>query len=60
MASRHSRWYNLLVGLPDTTSVTVEWAMSELLRIPDALATATEELDRVIGRGYRRVPARAL
>ncbi|KAG0541745.1 hypothetical protein BDA96_02G044000 [Sorghum bicolor] len=41
---------NLLVGLPDTTSVTVEWAMSELLRNPDALATATEELDRVVGR----------
>ncbi|XP_066392960.1 trimethyltridecatetraene synthase-like isoform X1 [Miscanthus floridulus] len=41
---------NLLVGLPDTTSVTIEWAMSELLRNPDALATATEELDRVIGR----------
>ncbi|CAL4916498.1 unnamed protein product [Urochloa decumbens] len=41
---------NLLVGLPDTTSVTVEWAMSELLRHPDALAKVTEELDRVIGR----------
>ena len=41
---------NLLVGLPDTTSVTVEWAMSELLRNPDALASATEELDRVVGR----------
>ncbi|OEL34393.1 Flavonoid 3'-monooxygenase [Dichanthelium oligosanthes] len=41
---------NLLVGLPDTTSVTVEWAMSELLRNPDVLAKATEELDRVIGR----------
>ncbi|CAN6282990.1 unnamed protein product [Urochloa humidicola] len=42
--------WNLLVGLPDTTSVTVEWAMSELLRHPDALAKVTEELDRVIGR----------
>ncbi|CAN6171240.1 unnamed protein product [Urochloa humidicola] len=40
---------NLLVGLPDTTSVTVEWAMSELLRNPDVLAKATEELDRVVG-----------
>ena len=36
--------------MPDTTSVTVEWAMSELLRNPDALASATEELDRVVGR----------
>jgi cytochrome P450 len=41
---------NHLVGLPDTTSVTVEWAMSELLRNPDALAKATKELDRVVGR----------
>ncbi|CAN6203284.1 unnamed protein product [Urochloa humidicola] len=41
---------NLLVGLPDTTSVTVEWAMSELLRHPDAITKATEELDRVVGR----------
>ncbi|CAL4941635.1 unnamed protein product [Urochloa decumbens] len=41
---------NLLVGLPDTTSVTVEWAMSELLRHPNELAKVTEELDRVIGR----------
>nr|CAB3452009.1 unnamed protein product [Digitaria exilis] len=45
---------NLLVGLPDTTSVTVEWAMAELLRRPDALAKVTEELDRVIG-GDRHV-----
>ncbi|KAK3126922.1 hypothetical protein QOZ80_7AG0565220 [Eleusine coracana subsp. coracana] len=33
----------------DTSSVTVEWAMSELLKAPEALAKATEELDRVIG-----------
>ncbi|KAF8732041.1 hypothetical protein HU200_015997 [Digitaria exilis] len=45
---------NLLVGLPDTSSVTVEWAMSELLRSPGTLAKVTEELDRVIG-GERHV-----
>jgi cytochrome P450 len=37
-------------GGTDTTAVTVEWAMSELLRNPDVLAKATKELDRVIGR----------
>ncbi|TKV95987.1 hypothetical protein SEVIR_9G399700v4 [Setaria viridis] len=41
---------DLIVGGTDTSSVTIEWAMSELLRNPDALAKATEELDRVIGR----------
>ncbi|KAL6657926.1 hypothetical protein ACP70R_005706 [Stipagrostis hirtigluma subsp. patula] len=34
----------------DTSAVTVEWALSELLRNPTALATATEELDRVVAR----------
>ncbi|CAL4939528.1 unnamed protein product [Urochloa decumbens] len=41
---------DLIVGGTDTSSVTIEWAMSELLRNPDALTKATEELDRVIGR----------
>jgi len=39
-----------MAGGTDTTSVTVEWAMSELLSNPEVLAKATEELDRVIGR----------
>jgi cytochrome P450 len=39
----------LITGGTDTSSVTVEWAMSELLRKPDVLAKATEELDRVVG-----------
>jgi len=30
--------------------VTIEWAMSELLRRPDAMAAATDELNRVVGR----------
>ncbi|CAO2189710.1 unnamed protein product [Urochloa humidicola] len=40
----------LITGGTDTSSVTVEWAMSELLRSPDALTKATEELDRIVGR----------
>ncbi|EAZ09257.1 hypothetical protein OsI_31530 [Oryza sativa Indica Group] len=35
----------------DTSAITVEWAISELLRKPEILAKATEELDRVVGRG---------
>jgi cytochrome P450 len=31
--------------------VTVEWALSELLKTPEVFAKATEELDRVVGRG---------
>ncbi|XP_039832207.1 trimethyltridecatetraene synthase-like [Panicum virgatum] len=43
--------HDLIDGGTDTSAVTVEWALSELLRNPDVLAKATEELDRVIGRG---------
>ncbi|XP_025796600.1 cytochrome P450 71A1-like isoform X2 [Panicum hallii] len=45
-----SRTQDLIGGGTDTSAVTVEWAMSELLRNPEVLAKATEELDRVIGR----------
>jgi cytochrome P450 len=31
--------------------MTVEWAMSEILKKPQVLAQATKELDRVVGRG---------
>ncbi|CAN6363402.1 unnamed protein product [Urochloa humidicola] len=52
---------DLISGGTDTSAVTVEWAMSELLRNPDVLAKATEELDRVIGRdrlvGERDMPS---
>ncbi|RLN17616.1 cytochrome P450 71A1-like [Panicum miliaceum] len=41
---------DLIGGGTDTSAVTVEWAMSELLRNSEVLAKATEELDRVIGR----------
>ncbi|XP_052145234.1 dimethylnonatriene synthase-like isoform X2 [Oryza glaberrima] len=40
----------LITGSTDTTSVSVEWAMSEVLRNPSVLAKATDELDRVVGR----------
>ncbi|KAJ6826964.1 flavonoid 3-monooxygenase [Iris pallida] len=41
---------DLLAGGTESSAVTVEWAISELLRSPDVIAKATEELDRVIGR----------
>lgn len=33
----------------DTSAATVEWAMSEMVKKPEILGTATEELDRVVG-----------
>ncbi|GMH09464.1 hypothetical protein Nepgr_011305 [Nepenthes gracilis] len=46
---------NLLLDLflagADTISSTLEWAMAELLRNPDKLTKAKEELEQVIGRG---------
>ncbi|GJN31514.1 hypothetical protein PR202_gb19923 [Eleusine coracana subsp. coracana] len=39
----------LIGGGTDTSAITIEWAMSELLRNPEVLVKATEELDRVIG-----------
>ncbi|CAL5439665.1 unnamed protein product [Camellia sinensis] len=39
-----------IAGGTDTSSVTVEWAISELVKQPQFLRKATEELDRVIGR----------
>ncbi|XP_022997924.1 cytochrome P450 71A1-like [Cucurbita maxima] len=41
---------DLIAGATDTSTVTVEWAMSELLKKPEILEKATDELDRVIGR----------
>jgi len=41
---------DLIAGGTESSSVTVEWALSELLRKPAIFAAATEELDRVVGR----------
>ncbi|KAI7987315.1 Trimethyltridecatetraene synthase [Camellia lanceoleosa] len=41
---------NPITGGTDTSSVTVEWAISKLVKQPQFLRKATEELDRVIAR----------
>ncbi|XP_015889029.3 trimethyltridecatetraene synthase [Ziziphus jujuba] len=41
---------DLVAGGTDTSATTVEWAMSELLKQPNLIKKANEELDRVIGR----------
>ncbi|GJM98688.1 hypothetical protein PR202_ga15718 [Eleusine coracana subsp. coracana] len=41
---------DLIAGCTESSAVTVEWAISELLKKPEVIAKATEELDRVIGR----------
>ncbi|KAJ0800894.1 putative geraniol 8-hydroxylase [Helianthus annuus] len=42
---------DMFVGGTDTTSTTVEWAMTELLRNPDVMAKSKDELKHVIGKG---------
>jgi cytochrome P450 len=42
---------DLIAGGTESSAVTVEWALSELLKKPEVFARATEELDRVVGRG---------
>ncbi|KAG6723157.1 hypothetical protein I3842_03G195500 [Carya illinoinensis] len=41
---------DLIAGGTDTAAITLEWAMSELLKQPHLMKKATEELDRVIGK----------
>ncbi|VAH13183.1 unnamed protein product [Triticum turgidum subsp. durum] len=41
---------DLLAGGTESSTVTVEWAISELLKKPEIFGKATEELDRVVGR----------
>ncbi|GMJ10864.1 cytochrome P450, family 706, subfamily A, polypeptide 6 [Hibiscus trionum] len=40
---------DMMIGGTDTTTTTVEWAMTELLRHPDKMAKLVEELDTVAG-----------
>ncbi|WVZ65099.1 hypothetical protein U9M48_014520 [Paspalum notatum var. saurae] len=40
---------DLIVGGTDTPANTIEWAVSELLKNPEILAKATEELNDVVG-----------
>ncbi|TVU30724.1 hypothetical protein EJB05_22359 [Eragrostis curvula] len=41
---------NLFVAGTDTTSTIVEWSLAELIRHPEILKQAQEELDAVVGR----------
>jgi typhasterol/6-deoxotyphasterol 2alpha-hydroxylase len=41
---------DLIAGGTESSAVTVEWAMSELLKQPEIFEKAIEELDRVIGK----------
>ncbi|MCL7027974.1 hypothetical protein MKW94_003811 [Papaver nudicaule] len=41
---------DLMAGGTESSAVTIEWAVSELLKTPEVFVKATEELDRVIGR----------
>ncbi|PON33269.1 Cytochrome P450, E-class, group I [Trema orientale] len=42
---------DLFAAGTDTTSSTLEWSMTELLRKPEILSKAQAELERVIGKG---------
>ncbi|XP_062087059.1 trimethyltridecatetraene synthase-like [Humulus lupulus] len=41
---------DLIAGGTDTSATTVEWAMSELIKQPNLIEKAKEELDRIIGQ----------
>nr|CAB3457166.1 unnamed protein product [Digitaria exilis] len=42
---------DIVIGGSDTSAMTIEWAISELIKNPKLLAKATKELDRVVGNG---------
>ncbi|GKV16270.1 hypothetical protein SLEP1_g26938 [Rubroshorea leprosula] len=41
---------DIVVAATDTTSTTVEWAMTEMLQHPEIMRRACEELDEVVGK----------
>jgi cytochrome P450 len=43
----------MFIAGTDTTSVTVEWAMAELLRKPAVIRKAQAELDEIVGQAKR-------
>ncbi|GLJ31790.1 hypothetical protein SUGI_0639510 [Cryptomeria japonica] len=45
--------FDMLAAAIETSSTTVEWAMSELLRNPETLARAQKEIESAIGRERR-------
>ncbi|KAI3735916.1 hypothetical protein L6452_15442 [Arctium lappa] len=51
---------DLIIGSTNTTTTTMEWAMSELIKKPHLIEKATEELDRVIGKTMRLLMANML
>jgi cytochrome P450 len=42
---------DLIAGGTESSAMTAEWAMSEILKKPEVFSNATEELDRVVGQG---------
>lgn len=44
---------DMFIAGTDTTSVTVEWAMAELLRKPAVIRKAQAELDEIVGQAKR-------
>lgn len=45
--------FDMLVGGMDTSSTTIEWTMSELLRNPPVMNNLQDELERVVGMERR-------
>ncbi|CAL8993801.1 unnamed protein product [Prunus brigantina] len=51
MVETQHLFLDLFAAATDTTSATLEWAMAELLRNPENLSKAQEELKHIIGKG---------